>query len=202
MPLFHGMLIGLGFTFLLGPTFFALLQSTLENGFKSGFLVALGIFLSDTFVVFLLYGLGLTALLTQPEHETYLSIGGMILLLGMGFWYLIKPHQSTPNPKSISASNPLQFVAKGMLLNLISPFVIIFWVGVITLAVSSYSVEPHQRNFLIGTLLAIILTDSLKALFAHKLKAILRPEWMPWIYRGIGAVLVLFGMRILVLLVG
>ena len=47
MVYLEGFLLGLGTALFIGPVFFYLLKITLEQGFQYGFIVALGIILSD-----------------------------------------------------------------------------------------------------------------------------------------------------------
>jgi len=43
----EGLLLGLSLSFLLGPIFIVLVQSSLEQGSKAGFLAAAGIWFSE-----------------------------------------------------------------------------------------------------------------------------------------------------------
>ena len=43
------------FAALLGPGFFALLQTSIHRGFRAGMCLSIGIFLSDVFVLLLCY---------------------------------------------------------------------------------------------------------------------------------------------------
>ncbi len=59
MPIVTGVLLGLSTLLFVGPVFFYLLKSSMENGVKSGVAVAVGIILGDIICVLLaIYGIG------------------------------------------------------------------------------------------------------------------------------------------------
>ncbi len=75
--------IGLGITLaiLTGPAFFALLQTSIRNGYKSGIAFALGVFVSDTTLISLSY-LGALNLFSDPKNNFIIGIiGGTILIM-------------------------------------------------------------------------------------------------------------------------
>ena len=51
--------------------------------------------------------------------------------------------------------------------------------------------------YLIGVLLGILTTDTLKALFAHNIKILLEPKYLQILYRIIAICLIGFGFRLL-----
>ena len=79
--LFEGFVLGLTLAILIGPAFFALVQTSIHRGFKSGFYLALGIFISDITLVFLSY-LGASQLVSDPKNSIYVGgSGGLMLIL-------------------------------------------------------------------------------------------------------------------------
>ena len=73
MPaLLNGLLFGLVFIFAIGPSFFLLIQSSIEYGFKKGALIAVGISLSDLLFVSITL-LGLSAIISDPENAIIFS---------------------------------------------------------------------------------------------------------------------------------
>ena len=97
---------GLGFGFVLaimtGPIFFVLLQTALEEGFRSGMLVVLGIFISDVlFVGALYFGLGTISTITNaPDFDFYLQMIGGVILVGFGLGTLLGKPPEIPSPVS------------------------------------------------------------------------------------------------------
>ena len=63
-----GVGFGVTLSFVAGPAMFALIQTSLTNGFKAGVHLALGISLSDIFMVFLTL-FGISSLMDNPQSR-------------------------------------------------------------------------------------------------------------------------------------
>ncbi|MEQ9007485.1 MAG: LysE family transporter, partial [Ekhidna sp.] len=50
-PIINGLIFGLIFIFALGPAFFALIQTSIQQGLKKAIFLAIGISVSDVFYV-------------------------------------------------------------------------------------------------------------------------------------------------------
>lgn len=197
MALIDGFFWGILLAVLIGPVFFTLLQCSLERGFKFGFSVALGIVASDLLCVVLLYGLGAATFFENQQYQTLVGLLGAVLLIGLGLQYALKPVSKKVAARDGTTVSYLQYFAKGFLINMLNPFLFVVWMGIIGVATSKYTAEWDRILFLIGVLLMIISSDSLKALFAFKLKPLLRPNLLVVIYRIIGVGLIGFGLRLL-----
>ena len=201
MAIIEGFLFGLGMLVFLGPVFFTLLKSTLQQGFLAGFMVALGIFVSDIVCVGLCYW-GASAFLQDADTEFWISILGSFILFSIGLKYLIKPSLTNTTEiqkdKSVGKYEAFNFFTKGFLVNFVNPFVFGVWLAVIGYAQNKYSSETSIFYFLAAALLAILLTDSLKVVLAQKIKPFIKEKVLLKVYRGIGLILVLFGIRLLV----
>ncbi len=80
-PLLQGIILGLTFAVLLGPAFFALIQTSIHRGFRSGALLATGIFLSDFFALVVCY-LGASQIVgSHPRENVYFSVIGCIIMV-------------------------------------------------------------------------------------------------------------------------
>lgn len=200
MAFLQGYLTGLGLALVLsfGPVFFTLLHGSLEHGFRSGLAVALGIFAGDALCLVLLTAFGIADFITDPAHQFYLGVVGAVVLIGLGARYLLKPYRGEPAEAApLKPGHYLSFGLRGFLVNFVNPFVFVVWLGMIGLAGTRYAAGQGLLIFLLGSLVAIFSTDVLKALFAHRIKPLLRPEWITLTFRGIGAGLILFGVHIL-----
>lgn len=125
----QGVMLGLALAFSFGPAFFALLQTSSKNGFKSGFALATGIMLSDLFCVFLAY-LGMAQLFNNPQNKVYVGLIGGTILMTFGFFSIFQkkqPSADTENKIVINAVNFPLTITKGFFLNLLNPFVLLFW---------------------------------------------------------------------------
>ena len=195
MSFLKGFLLGLSFIIFIGPVLFTLLKSTLQYGLKSGLAVAFGIFISDVIAV-LLCLFGSAAFFKDFNNQFYIAIVGGVILVALGLKYIFKPNLQLDHQLELKKLHYFNFFAKGFLINFINPFVFIIWIGVIALAKNTYGWNSDLGLYLVGTLLAILLTDTLKALFSHRLKSLLQPKMLRPIYQVIGCLLVVFGFRL------
>src|SRR5580700_1162522 len=96
---FRGILLGLSLSmFFIGPAFFALIQTSIKNGFRSAAVMALGISLSDAVLVFLAY-LGAAQFLDNPKVKLYEGIGGSVVLFVFGIYELFQKHEDEREAK-------------------------------------------------------------------------------------------------------
>lgn len=195
MALLSGYLVGLAMVVFVGPVFFTLLQTTLREGRLAGWLVALGIFISD--VVAVAICLPGARFLDDKANELYIGLAGALILLSFGLVYLIKPNTDTT---AITKSIGGLFAAfsRGFLVNFVNPFVFGVWLAVIANAGQEFGYGTDLYLFLGASLLGILTTDTLKVLLAHRIKSLIEPKRLKMVYRIIGLVLIGFGIRLLV----
>ena len=94
MAFWDGIKVGFAMIILIGPVFFTIVQSTLKNGFWSGWMVAWGIIVSDALVI-VLCAYGAAPLIQNPSNQFWLGIAGAVILFSLGFKYLVKPSMNT-----------------------------------------------------------------------------------------------------------
>ena len=85
-----GVGFGVTLSFVAGPAMFALIQSSLTNGFKAGVHLAFGISLSDVFMVFLTL-LGFSSLMDNSQSKMILSIVGGVVMVFFGTSTTLRP---------------------------------------------------------------------------------------------------------------
>jgi threonine/homoserine/homoserine lactone efflux protein len=195
-PVLSGVTFGLLLAVMLGPVFFTLLQTSLHEGFKAGVHLAIGVFISDAFVITVCYVFASFIRVIDEHHKAMNWVGGL-LLVGFGifnFFHRVKLKEVDDDKKTVHA----QFILKGFLLNLLNPAVLFFWLGVVGLvsAKENYK-QVHEVTFFASTLLTVFSTDLLKSFVAHRIKNILKPNVMLWVNRVIGVVLVGFGVHMI-----
>lgn len=195
---FKGFIAGLSLVIFLGPGFFTLLKASLHHGFRHGIAVATGIFLSDVLCVALCL-LGLTDFIQDPKYKSFIGLFGIVMLTALGLRYLFK---APPAPAQVKDLPPayLPTVVKGFLVNLLNPFLLVVWLGILSIATSETDTFRQTLVFMIAALTGVLFTDILKALFAHRIKRLLHPELLRWSYRVIGVILLLFALRMLCIL--
>jgi threonine/homoserine/homoserine lactone efflux protein len=198
-PLIKGIIIGLTLSFLLGPAFFVLLQTSIHRGFKAGLLIALGIFISDITVLGLCLA-GISQVLgNDPRQNFYFSLAGGIVMIIFGTWtYTRTVVDEVPAdrdvPGGIKVPGPAIFILKGFFLNITNPGVWFVWLTTVVGFGSAYGVDNLNVYYLFaGALFTILAIDSLKCFIAHKIKSRLSTGVISWTNRIVGILLIVFG---------
>jgi threonine/homoserine/homoserine lactone efflux protein len=193
----NGLLFGMLLTILIGPVFFSLIQTSIEKGFKSGVSMAAGISLSDTIYILIVY-LGVSPFLNDEDFRTGLGIAGGLIMFGFGLYSVIKPVPPTRIHQRIKGKNNIfKQVMKGFMLNGINPFVLMFWIGMVSMGTVNYEYSQIQMiSFFGGIVLIVFSTDILKAYVANKLRHIVTARFMKIMNRIVGLILFIFGFRL------
>lgn len=192
----NGILLGISLAILVGPLLFALIQTTIEEGSKAGLLVAMGIWISDAiFILATYFGVNYVIAITSYENfELILGIFGGLILLLIGTGIFINSPKKLPENSFDVSKNYLANATKGFLINTINPFTVFFWFGIMTTSVESASLNGQEVLLLAaGIFSTIILTDTLKVVFAKKLQPKLTLNNIILVRKVSGAALVLFG---------
>jgi len=182
----------LSVTFSFGPVFFSLLQTGLQRGFRSGAMMAVGISLSDMMYAFICQ-LGLSQLV--ENHKSVISLMGGIIVVIFGIATMLK--KTAAAAEAVTEPQPrgtFRFVSKGFLLNSVNPSVVLFWIGMASVA-SAQIEKSHAEAyvFLVGIIAVLFSADLLKVHFARSLGNYLNSRVLNWVNRGVGICLAVFG---------
>jgi threonine/homoserine/homoserine lactone efflux protein len=195
-----GIVSGILLALLIGPVFFTIIQTSIERGFKSGFFVALGVSLSDTVYILLSY-LGLSKLFTDTTFQSFLTYGGGAMLLCFGGYYLFVKSRKMMNFSlaEVPERSPIRLIAKGFIINGLSPMVLIFWIGTVGIATTDlgYTKTSDAATFFLSIILTVFITDICKAKLADKLRALLTTRLVRILNIVLGLLLVVFGLRLI-----
>jgi len=198
MVVVNGLVFGLVLAVLIGPVFFTLIQTSIEKGFKKAMLVALGIVLSDISYILLAY-FGVSKYLKSSGHDASVAYIGGAILLAFGLFNLMRARQHIViTREAINAKGFFRYIVKGFLINGISPFVLIFWVGAMSLATAKYKYTGEELLlFFTAIIVVVIATDMLKAYLATRLRKFFTPKLFKILNLVVGIALCLFGLRML-----
>lgn len=197
-----GVGFGVTLSFVAGPAMFALIQTSLTNGFKAGVHLALGISLSDIFMVFLTL-LGFSSLMDNPQSKMILSIaGGIVMVLFGVYTYMRKTVSKDPVIASTvefkkKKTSYLPYIGKGFLFNIANPSVWVYWLIPVGIA-SSFTAREQSYLFMISLLVTILSFDILKCAISYKLKTILTPNILHIVNKVVGVILMAVGVYFIV----
>ncbi len=205
----NGIIFGFLLSFLFGPAFFVLIETSIKKGFKSALFLDIGILLSDA--IYLLASLfvaeRINSWLNANPYIKYVA-GSVFLLLGFisifkNYTNLKYQVEHNKEIKEIESSNnniivyPLHLIIKGLGLNAINPGVLVFWIASCTYATNELNIQGINLLYYFGTtLLTMFAVDILKIYFSSKLKQKLNNKTISIVGMLIGCILVFFGIAI------
>lgn len=200
-PFLQGILLGLTFAVLLGPAFFALIQTSIHRGFNRGALLAIGIFLSDLFALVLCYFGAAQILGEDPRENIYFSVIGGIIMVIFGTYTFTRIGRTstsgTEDENGLDIDKPSPFyvyIIKGFFLNALNPGMWFLWVTIVVSISANFGMNSRSIfSFLSGVLATIFVTDLLKCFISNQIKKMVTPSIMTWMNRIVGIVLIGFG---------
>ncbi|MEO1049827.1 MAG: LysE family transporter [Bacteroidota bacterium] len=193
----RALLLGLILVALPGPVFFALIKTSIERGFVAGIFVAVGIVLSDGMYITISY-LGVSRFFQSDDFKSYLGYGGGIIMIIFGLFSIINSRRQIRDVSDKkSRKGYLGMVLKGLLINGVSPFVLIFWVGAVSVVTIDYNTTNQVIAFFAIVLSLVFSTDILKAYLANKLRTMVTTRFLKIMNIVVGIMLILFGGRMM-----
>lgn len=197
----EGALLGLTLAtfFGFGPAFFALVQTSIHRGFGPAALLATGIFLNDVLMVVLCL-MGAVQIVTAPSNYLWFGISSGIILIIFGLVTFTrkvrepKEDEDMDLPVKVSGPSWITYIAKGFFMNIVNPFVWIFWVGVVVgISARMGGDEVKLTTFFSGTLIVVLASDLLKAYGAYTIKGFFTTKMIGKLNKIAGIGLVIFG---------
>ncbi len=186
--------------FGMGPAFFTLVQTSISRGVKPGLLFALGVAANDILMIVLCIMTSVKVVIEGNEFLFGLAAGVILILFGL-FTYRrkakptgIEGETDTSLPVVDNESNCFTYIMKGFALNILNPFVWIFWIGTVALV----SVQMEGNRFAVGSFFAItmgvsMMCDVLKAYGASAFKRFFNSRRVAIMNKITGIILMLFG---------
>ncbi len=198
--IYQALIIIVLLTFSFGPAFFALINTGIKYGYKTGSLLATGIVLSDFILcvgICIIVHLGAINLLHSEKAQTFSSIIGGIILIVFGAFYFRKQIQKNDATIDVGFETPKAsfMILKGFVINLFNPAVWFLWLGNVT-AISKtldYSMIRMIIFFSI-VLVATLIVELTKVYLAGKIKRYLTHKLMLTVNYITGTALIIFGL--------
>ena len=190
---------GVLLSFMIGPVFFILLETSIIKGFRAALVFDLGVVLGDVFFIVIAY-LGSYRLIQSLNDNSSLFIFGGIIMLAYGFISLLGiKKEKKVNIKTIDneiiKKNYLGLFFKGFFLNIINIGVLGFWLAVIISVGPKLEMETSRIfTFFISVIVTYLGIDCIKIVLAKQLKNKMTPTNIYKIKRGISIVLMVFGL--------
>ncbi|MBF4515324.1 LysE family transporter [Flavobacterium sp. ANB] len=189
---------GLFLSFMVGPVFFILLETSITKGFRAALVFDLGVVLGDIFFIGIAY-LGSYRLIQSLKDKPALFIFGGIIMLAYGVISFVRLRNEEKIDdeeidRDIIKRNYGSLFIKGFLLNVINIGVLGFWLAVIISVGPKLDMQNSRMiTFFTSVIITYLLVDCLKILLAKQLKTKLTPTNILKIKKVISIVLMVFG---------
>ena len=194
---------GIFLSFMIGPVFFILLETSIIKGFRAALVFDLGVVLGDIIFIAIAY-LGSYRLIKSLEDNSALFMFGGILMLAYGVISYISLHKerkvdTKKIDNEIIRKDYLGLFIKGFFLNIINIGVLGFWLAVIISVGPKLEMENSRMlTFFVTVILSYLLVDCIKIVLAKQLKTKMTPKNILKIKKIISIVLMVFGVALIV----
>jgi threonine/homoserine/homoserine lactone efflux protein len=189
---------GIFLSFMIGPVFFILLETSIVKGFRAALTFDLGVVLADIIFITIAY-IGSYRLITSIKDNTALFMFGGIVMLAYGVISYIGLHKEKKVDthkidNEIIRKDYLGLFIKGFFLNIINIGVLGFWLAIIISVGPKLEMQmPRMITFFVTVIITYLLVDSIKIVLAKQLKSKMTPTNILKIKKGISIVLMIFG---------
>ena len=197
---YQAIVIILLLTFSFGPAFFALINTGIKFGYRTGSFLALGVVMSDFFLCLLvcvLVHFGMANLLHSEKTQTFFAIIGGIILIVFGAFFFKKIPVKTDDVIDIENQLPspkLMFL-KGFFLNLFNLTVWLLWLANVTAISKTLEYSMFKMVVFFSIVLgAVLFVELFKVKLAGKIKNYLTDRIMMIVNYITGTALIIFGL--------
>lgn len=193
---------GIFLSFMIGPVFFILIETSITKGFRAALTFDLGVVLGDIFFIGVAY-LGSYRLIASLKDKPALFIFGGILMVAYGIISFIKLKkqakiQYEAIDDEIIKKNYGSLFIKGFFLNIINIGVLGFWLAIIISVGPKLEMQTSRMmTFFTSVIVSYLLIDCIKMVLAKQLKSKLTPTNIFKIKKGISIVLIIFGLALM-----
>ncbi|MBU2995896.1 LysE family transporter [Cellulophaga baltica] len=188
--------IPLGFflSFMIGPVFFVLLETSATKGFRAALCFDIGVILADIIFITVAYFSSFQLLENLSNEPGLYVFGGVILLIYGAVTFKIKKVKLRDDDVKVTSGHYLSLFVKGFLLNFINIGVLVFWLGIIIIVGPSLDNNNERIVVFFGAMLgAYFITDLFKILLAKQLRKKLTPKRIFLVKRSLGVILIICG---------
>ncbi|MCM4167845.1 hypothetical protein KCTC52924_01341 [Arenibacter antarcticus] len=193
--------IPLGFllSFMIGPVFFVLLETSAIKGFRAALCFDFGVIVADVIFITLAY-FSSFQLLENLSNQPGLYVFGGVILLVYGLTNVLKKESKYSQEKiRVTKGDYLSLFGKGFLLNFINIGVLVFWLGIIIVVGPSLDNDPTRIwTFFAAMIAAYFVTDIFKILLAKQLRRKLTKGRILLVKKVLGFILILCGLVLIV----
>lgn len=194
-PIISGISFGFILSFLVGPIFFILIETSLKRGIKPALALDLGVLWSDIIYI-ILAAFFAHQIVDMRKHENTLMILGGVTFLAIGLVHMLRIKKEGPLRDEeivVARKDYLKYFIKGFVLNMINPAVFFYWCGLLIIANERGYEQLDMLLFFASIVVSFFTIDFLKIVGAGKLKSFMTFKRLTIINRVTGFILILSG---------
>jgi threonine/homoserine/homoserine lactone efflux protein len=198
-----GIPLGIFLSFLIGPVFFVILETSAVKGFRAAFVLDLGVVSADIIFIGIAY-FSSYRLIKRIQDDPSIFIFGGVLMITYGLISYLKLKKAVKTKDNdvvvveFIKKNYFNLFIKGFLLNSINVGVLLFWFLILITIGPKLDLEPSKMAvFFLTVISTYLLVDIGKILLAKQLRHKLTPEIIIKIKKFISILLILFGLTIM-----
>lgn len=191
--------LGILLSFLIGPVFFVLLETSVTKGFRAALVFDIGVILADIVFILVAYGSSYRLILSIKDDPLVFIIGGL-LMSGYGVFSFIqlrkegKKQSEDDITTEIIKKNYGNLFIKGFLLNFINVGVLLFWFLVLISIGPKLEMDISRITTFFGAVIGTyLIVDIAKILAAKQLKNKLTAKNIFKVKKVVSVLLVVFG---------
>jgi len=194
-----GIPLGFFLSFMIGPVFFVLLETSAVKGFRAAFVFDIGVVTADIVFISLAY-FSSYRLIQTIKNDPAIYIFGGILMLTYGLVSFVKIQKATKSLDEnviieITKNNYLSLFIKGFLLNFINVGVLLFWFLVLITFGPKLELQTSRMIIFFATVIGTyLLVDIGKIVLAKQLKSKMTPVNILKMKKLISVLLIVFGL--------
>ena len=194
---------GFFLSFMIGPVFFVLLETSVVKGFKAAIIFDLGVVLADIIFILIAYFSSYRLIQSIKDDPALFVFGGLVMLT-YGIISFVKNRKESKkeldqeDPKELAKNNYVTLFVKGFFLNFINIGVLGFWLAIlITIGPQLELKASRMITFFSTLIITYFVTDIFKILLAKQLRNKLNPNNILIIKKFISIVLIISGVFLL-----
>ncbi|MCG2610390.1 LysE family translocator [Flavobacterium sp. SM15] len=195
-----GIPLGFFLSFMIGPVFFVLIETSITKGFRAAMSFDLGVVIADIFFIAVAY-FSSYRLIQSIKDDPALFIFGGIIMFTYGlitFLKLRKAHKNIDPDEEVVEMIKKDYFSlfiKGFLLNFINIGVLGFWLAIIIAFGPKLDMDASRMGIFFSAVIgSYLVTDIGKVLLAKQLRRKLTPTNIIKVKKVSSVLLIVFGL--------
>lgn len=195
-----GIPLGFFLSFMIGPVFFVLLETSITKGFRAAMVFDIGVVLADVFFIAVAYFSSYRLIQSIKDDPALFLFGGIIMFTygTITFLKLRKAHKLIEEDEEVVEQikkDYFNLFIKGFLLNFINIGVLGFWLAIIITFGPKLDMDANRMGIFFSAVIgSYLVTDIGKVLLAKQLRSKLTPVNIIKVKKASSILLIIFGM--------